>query len=229
MEHQSQFRKTLMTVRELMIPVEGGANLGPITWEMKWNSRVQAQFHSSAQWEGFLGVLSGEVNPRGGSFEEINPIRAQSDRYLLNTLDLNQTIGEFLELPNTPEFVWLKNRRRSLGVLLNTLGITPDLTRRSLKFLDKPVQDKFWVLKFLVSRAELLMGNEIFLLEDPEIQRAFHLRWSDFPGILICGAPEKTLHGPIDTKIFFDSNGKFRLESISPPGEDERPGDKKEE
>jgi hypothetical protein len=86
-----------------------------------------------------------------------------------------------------------------------------------LKLEPKEVQDRFWALRFVSSNADLLIGREIFELQDEPIRRVLRERWGDFPGAVICAAHADSCPGPVDTEIAIETGGSVRVEPIAEP------------
>jgi hypothetical protein len=190
--------------------------VGPVDWALHKGDRAVVSCHYPAQWDALSGLLTGLVKPLSGSLEEIGTVTVQTDSNLKNSLDLNRSIGDYLHSPDAPEFVWLEKRRKVLGVLLDRLEISPSMTRRPLKHESQAVRDKFWALRFMVSRAQLLLGSGIFRLPDASIRAALALRWGDFPGALIVegGAPGASFPGILDTRVEVDEQGRVSVRSL---------------
>jgi hypothetical protein len=123
--------------------------------------------------------------------------------------------------------VWIEGRRRALWVLVDALGISPAMTRRTLKLLGPAEQHKVWVLRFLLSQAELVLGREIFRSDDAQVQTALRRRWGDLPGALVAAvphdAPDGDLPGPVHAWVHLDAAGHFSLEPV--PAEPQTPPD----
>ena len=63
------------------------------------------------------------------------------------------------------------------------------------------------------------MGRDIFMSEDPAIRTVLAQRWNDFPGTVICAAPEAHLPGPVDTRVTVTEQGKFHVARVIRDGE----------
>jgi hypothetical protein len=86
-----------------------------------------------------------------------------------------------------------------------------------LKHEPKEVLERFWALRFVASNADLLIGKEIFEIQDEPIRRVLHDRWGDFPGAVICAAREESRPGPVDTQVTIEPGGTVRIEPIAEP------------
>lgn len=209
-EH-TRLRDALLRLRDVTLTLPDGTGMGPITWEVLRGRRICVSCASDAQWDALVALLTGQLQPASGGLQEIVPVKVQTDVHLRDTLDLNQSIRDYLHSPDAPEYVWLDRRRRALWVLIDLLGISPDMTRRPLKMEGATVYDKYWALRFMLSRAELLIGREIFQIEDARVRTAFRSRWHDFPGTLIVGDLGATLPGPCDTRVRIDAVGSCSI------------------
>ena len=207
-------QRPLLALEGVIVAAPGGEPVGPIGWSLPRGKRIAVTCARPGQWESLCGLLSGKLKPREGRMEEVSPVLVQSDRNLKDTLDLNQSIEGFLHSSDAPEFVWLQNRRRALYVLVDALGIAPATTRRPVKMETGAVQDKYWALRFLVSRADLLLGREIFRLPDPAVREAIRLRWPDLPGTLVAELGEGEPPGPLDARVRIDDRGAFTLAAL---------------
>jgi hypothetical protein len=207
-------QRPLLALEGVTAAAPGGEPIGPITWSLGRGKRIAVACARPGQWESLAGLLSGRIRPREGRLEEVSTVLVQSDRNLQETLDLNQSIEGFLHSPDAPEFVWLQNRRRALYVLVDALDISPRVTRRPVKMEAGEVQDKYWALRFLISRAELLIGRDIFRLNDPAVRQAIRLRWPDLPGTVVAGLGEEELPGPVDARVRIDEGGAFTLQAV---------------
>ncbi len=199
----------LLTFHDLVIRTAEGLSIGPINWSVHRAQRIWMECADEGMFAAFAEVLAGLVAPASGFVEELGTVTVQSDFRLRETLKLNQSVQEYLHSNDAPEFVWLENRRRSLSVLLDRIGLTPDTLRLPLKFQPAEVLDKFWALRFLVSRADLLIGRELFALPDPQIRESLRLRWGDFPGTLLAVAAHDELAGEPDVHVVLAADGRF--------------------
>ena len=199
----------LLTFHDLIIRTAEGLSIGPINWSLHRAQRIWMECADERMFAAFAEVLAGVNRPASGYIEELSTITVQSDFRLRQALKLNQSIQEYLHSTDAPEFVWLENRRRSLNVLLDKIGLTPDRFRLPLKLQPAEVFDKFWALRFLVSKADLLIGRELFALPDPQIRESLRLRWGDFPGTLLAVAAQDELAGEPDVHVVLASDGRF--------------------
>lgn len=200
--------------------------VGPVDWALHKGDRAVVSCHDPKQWDALSGLLTGLARPLSGSLEEIGRVTVQTDSNLKNSLELNRSIGDYLHSPDAPEFVWLEKRRRVLGVLLDRLELSPSMTRRPLKHESQAVRDKFWALRFMVSRAQLLLGSGIFRLPDASIRASLALRWGDFPGALIVeeGVPGASFPGFLNTRVEVDDQGRVSVCSLGVNGGPGGPG-----
>lgn len=194
----------------------GGGRIGPISWDLERGRRIRVRCATDGQWTAFVALLTGQQAPAEGVLEEVRSVRVQTDVHLRETLDLNRTVQEFLQAPDTPESVWLDGRRRSLWVLVDQLGLAPANTRRVLKLESTAVQHKYWVLRFLLSQADLVIGREVFRSDDPQVQAALRRRWGDLPGALLAGESDRPLPGRADAWLAFDADGRFSSGTEAP-------------
>lgn len=210
-QEESLLRRTLYHLREVAVPVPGGGRLGPIDWVLPRGKRFSVVCEEDAHWEVLSELLTGKILDFTGSLEEIETVTVQTDANLWESMDLNQSIRDFLHSPDAPDYVRLENRRHALWVLIDRLGLTARDTRRPLKLESEAVRIKYWALRFMVSRAELLLGRSVFASEDPEIREAIAARWSDFPGTLVIKDEGRPLPGPVDGQVVIDRAGRVRV------------------
>ena len=203
----------MLSLRQVTFRTETGEEVGPIEVEVTRASRIWVDCPSDSLFTAFAAILTGERKPLQGYLEEINPVVVQSDFHLKETLSPNRPIADYLNSPDAPEFVWLERRRRSLGVLVDQLGLMPDKLRFPFKHQPPEVFTKYWALRFLISRADLLIGREIFNLDDPDIQAALRKRWADFPGAVVAATGRERLPGPVDLRLSFGADGSFSSEA----------------
>lgn len=199
----------LYRLREVTLLLPGRGTIGPITWTVPRRRRIGVRCANDAQWEVLRSLLTGQAVPRGGLLDEAEGVTVQSDTHLRAALHRNDTLQEFLDAPETPEFIWLAGRRRSLMVLVDLLGITPAMRRRPLKFSSSGTEDKVWALHFVLSQASVLVGREVFRCPDPLVREALRRRWGDWPGTLIAGLDAEPLPGPLDGWARIDADGHF--------------------
>jgi hypothetical protein len=197
----------------------GDATSPIIDWPLHESERIWLDCPVPS-WQAELeAILTGAAKPQDGYLEELSTITVQTDTHQRNTLNRNQSIADFLDSPDTPAHVWLQNRRRALGVLVDLLGITPAMTRRPLKMEPPPVAERLWVLRFLLSRAELLLGSDIFQLQDAAIRSALARRWEDIPGCIVASCARESLPGPVDTVVRIHPEEFVReAAGVNPPG-----------
>ncbi len=199
----------LLTFHDLTVRTAEGLNIGPINWTVHRAQRIWMECGDEGMFAAFAEVLAGLKRPASGYLEELGTVTVQSDFRLRESLKLNQSIEQYLHSSDAPEFVWLENRRRSLNVLLDRIGLTPNRLRLPLKLQPVEVFNKFWALRFLVSRADLLIGRELFALPDPQIRESLRMRWGDFHGTLLAVAAHDELAGEPDAHVVLASDGRF--------------------
>ncbi len=199
--------------------------VGPIHLEIHRGDRILLRCDSEADYDGLLDLITGQVLPSGGFMDEMRPVVIQTDRRLRELLNPNRTVHELLSAGGLPDYLWLEQRRRSLSVVLSRLGLSSEHFHRPLKMEAEGVLDKMWALRFVASRADLLIGREIFRLRDEAVWRVMRQRWEDFPGaVLYAGTPECMPGRPTVTLTVEDS-GEVRVEpSVTPVGDDESTG-----
>lgn len=210
-------RRLVLRLVGACLALPGGPQIGPIDWELERGRRIRVYCESDAHWDAFVALLSGQRYPTAGALEEIHTVRVQTDQHLRESMNLNQTIDDFLHSPDAPETVWLDGRRRALWVLVDQLGITPAMTRRPLKLHGPEVQARYWALRFLLSQADLVIGREVLRIADPDVQTALRRRWNDLPGALVVGESGASLPGPVDGWVRLDAHGAFSAGTEPPP------------
>ncbi|MBI3991772.1 MAG: hypothetical protein HY342_00750 [Candidatus Lambdaproteobacteria bacterium] len=204
--------QVLLSLRDVVLQDAGGARTEPFSLDIHEAERLHMQCARDGWRDRLVQVVSGQTKPAQGSLLEVVPVLVQSDANLRATLDLNRSLADYLHSEDAPEFVWLEQRRRSLQVLVDLLGIAPADTRRPLKLQSAQTVTRYWVLRFLLSRAQLLIGSEIFRLDDAQIRAAMARRWPDLPGAVLVCAPREALPGPVDTTLHLDADGTARIE-----------------
>jgi len=210
-------RRTLYDLRAVTVLLPRGGTLGPLTWRVERGRHVRVTFADEEQWQGLVALLTGQAAPRTGRMEEVLPVTVQTDARLRENLNPNLTVNAFLESPDAPEHVWLSGRRRALLVLVDLLGFTPALRRRPLKHIPPEMQERFWALRFMISRAHLLIGRDLFRSTDALLREALRRRWNDLAGTLIVAESEQPLPGPVDTWLHIDAEGAVTVTAIGEP------------
>ena len=219
-EHQ-EAREQAKRARDL--PPE---RLGPIHMTLMENRRYGVRAANPVLWNTLVDALTGQGMRVQGQLIEPRPLRAQTDTRLWEMMRPNDTLQNWLKGPEAPLHVWLGQRRRSIGVLVDQLGLGAQQSRTPIKLMGDVVRNRIWCLRFIVSQADLLIGRDIFALEDETIRAALHRRWEDFPGTLLVGLPEGVgadimkdlgrLDGLID--ILPDGAVKMRMRKEEQPG-----------
>ena len=207
----------LLTLHNVVIESAGHPRIGPINWTINRAQRIWLETEDEAQFLAIGELLGGRLQPSEGYVEELNRVRVQSDYRLRKAAALNRSIADYLNSSDVPEQIWLENRHRSVRVLLDRLGLYANHSRLPLKFQSAEVLEKFAAFRFVVSRADLLIGNQIFSGEDAEIKQVLQMRWSDFPGAVIACAALDRLPGPPDTHAAITGDGAF---GVSPHQQD---------
>ena len=204
--------QVLLTLREVVLSDADGTQTEPITLDIHEAERLHVDCARDRWRDQLLDVISGLSKPPQGSLLEVVPVLVQSDAHLRAMLDLNHSLAEYLHSADAPEFVWLEQRRRAVQVLVDLLGISPADTRRPLKLQSAETIARYWVLRFLLSRARLLVGAEIFQLGDAHIRRAMARRWPDLPGAVLACTPRDALPGPVDTTLHLAADGAVSVQ-----------------
>jgi len=211
----------LLSLLHVVVRTPAREEVGPITWEIGRPSRTWLEVALPGHLEALVGLLSGRLQPVRGQMREHRTVHIQTDAHLRAALRPGHTIDEFLHSPDAPEHVWLEGRRRSLGVLLDRLGFSPHHFRRALRLQPPEVFERYLALRFIVSRAELLIGAELWNSPDPLVRAALAQRWLDFPGAVVVAAPRGALPGPVQFHARLDATGGFSLEEVA--GADDEP------
>lgn len=201
----------LLTLHDVVIESDAHLRIGPINWTINRAQRIWLETEDEAQFLAIGDLLSGRLRPMEGYVEELHRVRVQSDYRLRGTAILNRSITDYLNSSDVPEQVWLENRRRSVRVLLDRLGLYANHSRLPLKFQSAEVMEKFAAFRFIISRADLLIGNQIFGGEDAEIEQVLRMRWLDFPGAVIACAELDRLPGAPDTHAAITGDGAFSV------------------
>jgi hypothetical protein len=219
------YRRTLYDLREVTLELEDRSQVGPISWLLLRGVRVRVRCAYEAQWEAFAALLSGQQAPASGAVEEVVPVTVQTDARLRATMSMNQSLDDYLHSGNLPELIWLEGRRHSLRVLVDVLGITTRMARHPLKFCNPETVDKAWALRFLLSRADLLIARDLLRVRDPDVRTALRRSWGDLPGTLVAceSEPPEPLPGPAQGWVRIDAQGAFSAgdePAAGPPGPD---------
>ncbi len=209
--------RPLLTLHEVLLPLQGGGTWGPIDWILREKARVWIEGATEEQADVLTGLFSGKIKPAGGYMEELRTVVFQSDGLLRETLPPNRTIGEFIASPDAPAFIWLEGRRRSFRVLVDRLGLAPNNLRRPIKLESAEVVLKYLALRFLVSRADVLMGRELFATKDEQVREVLRLAWKDFPGALVAPVSAENLPGDPDCHIRVLPGGKVEVRTPAEP------------
>ena len=211
-----QSEAPVLTFVDVLLRDRDGREYGPLSGEIPRNGKMRVVCEEEEGWQVFGGLLSGLRRPIGGYLEEIRVAVVQWDHLLSESVDRNLTINEFLESPDAPQFVWLDQRRRSLGVLVDKLGLTAREKKLALKFLSEESIRKFIALRIMLSRADILLVDESLLTEDDRVSEAFLSRWNDLNATVICRVREGRFQGAFDRELRLapgESSGIFRLDN----------------
>jgi hypothetical protein len=195
------------------LPDEG--QLGPIDWDVGEERRVAVSCAVAEHWDVMMDFLTGLLPPNSGEVIERDSLIVQTDRNLLDNMKLNLPITDFLNSPDAPKTLWLDQRVRSIGILLEKLEITPQNIRRDIKLESETVRDKFLALRFMLSHADLLIGREIFQIEDPLVRDCLRLWWDGFQGVLIGCQDGEVLPGAVDTRIRIAEDGGVTVTPVA--------------
>lgn len=205
----------LLTLRDVRLGREG-AQSPPLSWTLHAAERIAVDCADRAWREELVAILSGSRAPAVGHLQEARTITVQTDTHLWETMALGRSIHDYLEAPDMPRHVRLGDRRRALWVLLEQMEITPAMTRRPLKLEPPVVPRRFWAVRFLLSRAQLLIGDEIFREQDEPLRAGLRRRWHDLPACVVAFAPPHLLPGPVDTRVRITADA-FVHEPAGPP------------
>jgi hypothetical protein len=192
-------------------------DVGPIHLQLLRRQRVLLRCESGPAYDGLIGILTGKNAPLSGRIIELERVRVQTDRHLRELCAPAKSIRELLNENPLPDTIWIGERRRSTQTVMDRLGLEPHHFRLPLKLEPKEAAERFWALRFVCSNADLLIGREIFELEDETIRRVLRDRWADFPGIVICAAPERDCPGPTDTVVAIEPDGSVHSEPAAAP------------
>ena len=203
----------LYRLRGVKIPLPDGRQLGPIDWDMEKARRVAVSCADPEHWDALMDFLTGLLPPISGDVAEKEPLIVQTDRNLLEKMNLNRPFSDFLNAPETPKTLWLDHRVRSTGILLERLGLSPKNIRRDVILESETVRDKFWALRFMLSQADLLMGRDVFQIGDPLVRDCLRMWWGGFQGVLIGCENGGALPGAVDTRFRTCKDGGVTIAS----------------
>ncbi len=204
----------LYRLREVMIPLSDGGQLGPIDWDVEKHRRIAVSCADPEHWDALMDFLTGLLPPISGDVMERESLIVQTDRNLLENMKLNRPITDFLNAPDAPKTLWLDHRVRSTGILLERLELTPKSIRRDVILESETVRDKFWALRFMLSHADLLIGREIFQIEDPPVRDCLRMWWGGFQGVLIGCEDGGALPGAVDTRFRTGRDGGVTITPV---------------
>jgi hypothetical protein len=184
-----------------------GVEAGPIHLTIHRRERILLRCAADPVYDAFIEVLAGTRQPLHGRLVEHERVRLQIDRRLRQNLNLNRSIRELNAAAKLPESLWIGQRRRSLFGVMDRLGIDSRHMHSPLKLEPARIQDKYWALRLIASDADLLVGREIFSLEDPLIREVITLSWSDLRGAVIYAGPPERIPAPPDTILALNDDG----------------------
>lgn len=208
--------RRLFQVREAVLALPDGGQLGPFDLDLTQDRRIGVSCAHPSHWDALLAFFTGQTHPVSGVLSEMEPVIVQSDRRLWEIINVNRPVLDYLHSPDIPATVWLEQRRRSVGYLMERMEIWPAMTRRAIKLEPEALHLKFWALRFMLSRAPLLLGSEIFQMEDPAVLDSFRMWWDDFRGSLIACEDGGALPGKVDTKIRTAADGAITVTQVTP-------------
>ena len=206
---------TLLDLRAIRFKLADGRILGPVNWDIEKGDRIALECRIPEAYRVLVDVISAQLEPLEGYIEELERVVIQTDTRLKEVLSLNQTAHDILNSGVFPDSLWLENKRRSLWVVIDRLGLTPRNFHLPIKLEPPEIAEKVWALHFIASRADLLIGREIFMTGIPEIRTVLKQRWGDFTGTVICAAPDKDLPGPVTVRAVLDATGAFHYDRVA--------------
>jgi hypothetical protein len=205
----------LLTLHDVEVGREG-VRSAPLNWTLHSAERIALDCPDGAWREDLVAILTGSRPPARGYLQEARTITVQTDTHLWESMALSRSIQDYLEAPDMPQHVRLGDRRRALWVLLDQMEITPAMTRRPLKLEPPVVQRRFWAVRFLLSRAQLLIGDGIFREQDGPLRAGLQRRWPDLTACVLALAPPHLLPGPVDTRVRLSAEGFVREPAAAP-------------
>jgi hypothetical protein len=217
-------QRLLLGLHGVMFRTAERLEVGPIHLQVHRGEKILLRCDSEAIYAALLEVLSGRQQPIAGRLDELEPVRVQTDRHLRESITLNRTIRELLEEGGLPDTIWVGQRRRSLFGVIDRLGLSPRNFRLPIKMESAAVIEKFWALRFIASRADLLVGREIFALEDSAIRELLCQCWGDLSAAVIYAGPPERIPGPPDTVLTLEGGGAARVEPGATSHAAEEPG-----
>ncbi len=205
---------TLLSFRQAVFSGGDGLEIGALDWGLERGARVRVEGANPRVTDTLFSALAGRLPPLHGAVNEWSEVVVQGDFLLREQLDGGRSIQDYLDGPDVPAYVWLENRRRATGVLLDRMGLSPQFLRRPLKFQPDEVAERFLAFRFLTSRADLLLAREIFQRRAPEIRDALQARLADFPGTVVAAGVASDLPFRVERVVRMDTSGAF---SLGPP------------
>lgn len=202
-------RRPLLTLAGVRLFLPDERTSPPLDWTVHRGERIHVADAAPAYWAALTAVLTARMPPAAGHLEELEPVIVQSDAHLRDTAEPEQTLHALLEVPGTPGHVWLGGRRRTVGVLLERLGLTADVARRPLKALTPRQWQRAWTARFLLSGAHLLVVRDLLAVDDPAVRNVLAQAWPGLAAAVVAGAPASRLPGAVDTVAAFDAGGHF--------------------
>jgi hypothetical protein len=209
-------RLMLYQLHEVVVEWPEGGRLGPISWLLERGRRIRVQCAEEWQWSAFAELLTGQRPPAAGRLEELNPVSVQTDLRVREQINPNRSLQEYLESTDAPALIWIGGRRRSLHVLVDALGITPAVARRPARYLEPEDAARLWALRFLLSRARLMVARELMQVAVPEVREVLGRCWGDLAGSVVACEGALPLPGPVHGWVAFAADGSFSAGAEAP-------------
>ena len=187
--------KLILELDQAVARGEGGRSLGAISLRLHARDRVWLEGFSAEQSAMLEQLVAGIHSPVKGRIIEPQRIHVQGDGLMRSRMDFRESISEFLDAPSTPAMVRLQERRRSVRVVADRLGLSPRQMRNPVRLMGEEIKIKYIVLRLLLSRAELLIFSNILEEADPLSLEQLRHHWEEFPGAIIASGSRDKLPG----------------------------------
>ena len=204
--------KLLLELDQAVVRGEGENVFGPISLRIHTRERIWLDGFSPKQMVNLEKLLSGARSPVKGRLIEPQRIQVQGDGLMMERLDFRESISDYLDAPGTPDMVRMEDRRRSVRVLVDRLGLSPRDLRNPVRLLGEEIKIKYLVLRLLLSRAEVLLWSWVITQADPASTKQLQLHWKEFRGAILAAGSREDLPGPPTSVLRYDSAQDIVLE-----------------
>ena len=186
-----------------------------LTLALHTREQCQVVCETAEQEEVVWRLLHLKLKPKAGRIATTSGVHPCPDEQIWQRLNLGGTLQENLASKLFEKRPWLAGRRWFVETLMDRLGVSPELQRRSPSRLKDEMRDRFQLVLLIAARTRLVLLRELLRSPDGRVQELLG-EWAKgyLGGIFAFG---ENLPFPCTHRLQVAADGRCQLENLNVP------------